>query len=64
MINVFFMIGKELLVMLGGGMYEVSTCPKCGERMWNGRCENTDCSYHWHPLTDEGDEKEEDSNIQ
>lgn len=30
--------------------YEVGRCPKCGELMWNGRCENPDCKYHWHPM--------------
>lgn len=35
--------------MLGGGPYEATTCPECGSTMWNGRCENPDCKYHWHP---------------
>lgn len=30
--------------------YEIGRCPKCGELMWNGRCENPDCEYHWHPM--------------
>lgn len=34
--------------MLGGGPYEATTCPECGSTMWNGRCENPDCKYHWH----------------
>lgn len=21
--------------------------------MWNGRCENRDCRYHWNPKADE-----------
>lgn len=39
--------------MLGGGPYEVETCPECGELMWNGRCENPECKYHWNPKEDE-----------
>lgn len=35
--------------MLGGGPYEATTCPECGSTMWNGRCENPDCKYHWYP---------------
>ena len=34
-------------------MYDVSTCPLCGQLMWNGRCENIDCKYHWCPKEDE-----------
>lgn len=30
-------------------LYEVTTCPICGSAMWNGRCENLDCYFHWHP---------------
>lgn len=43
--------------MLGGGPYEATTCPECGSTIWNGRCENQDCKYHWHP---EGEEDEEE----
>ena len=39
--------------MLGGGPYEATTCPECGSTMWNGRCENPDCKYHWHPEEEE-----------
>lgn len=39
--------------MVGGNGYEATRCPLCGEIMWNGRCENQDCTYHWHPLEDE-----------
>lgn len=38
---------------VGGGPYYAETCPECGETMWNGRCENPECIYHWHPLEDE-----------
>lgn len=34
-------------------MYEWERCPSCGELMWNGRCENLDCDYHWHPKEEE-----------
>lgn len=34
-------------------MYDVSTCPLCGQLMWNERCENIDCKYHWYPKEDE-----------
>lgn len=30
-------------------MYEIEICPICGELMYNGRCENKDCHYHWYP---------------
>ncbi|WP_278336206.1 hypothetical protein [Roseburia hominis] len=43
--------------MLGGGPYETTTCPECGSVMWNGRCENTDCEYHWHPAEEEDEEE-------
>ncbi len=43
--------------MLGGGPYETTTCPECGNVMWNGRCENTDCEYHWHPAEEEDEEE-------
>jgi hypothetical protein len=31
-------------------MYEITRCPVCGELMYNGRCENVDCHYHWYPM--------------
>ena len=34
-------------------------CPECGETMWNGRCENPDCHYHWHPKEDETPDAED-----
>lgn len=27
--------------------------------MWNGKCENRDCDYHWNPMDTESDEQEE-----
>lgn len=48
--------GREL--MQGGGPYEVSDCPKCGNLMWNGQCENIDCEYHWYPMQDDEEEQE------
>lgn len=45
---------------IGGGMYDVETCPERGALMWNGRCENLDCIYHWRPKTDEDDSCQED----
>ena len=39
---------------IGGGPYYAETCPLCGETMWNGRCENPDCHYHWYPKEDDG----------
>lgn len=42
---------------VGYSGYECKRCPKCGELMWNGRCENLDCEYHWYPK-DDNDEKE------
>ena len=40
---------------LGGGPYHAETCPLCGQTLWNGKCENPDCRYHWHPKEDDGD---------
>lgn len=34
-------------------MYEIEVCPRCGKRMWNGKCENLDCHYHWYPKDDD-----------
>ena len=34
-------------------MYDVKTCPICGQLMFNGECENPDCRYHWHPMEDD-----------
>ena len=52
-----FMYLKDIIrgadQMLGGGPYEATTCPECGSTMWNGRCENPDCKYHWHPEEEE-----------
>ena len=45
---------------IGGGMYDVETCPECGVLMWNGRCEKPDCIYHWRPKTGENDSCQED----
>lgn len=38
-------------------VYEADTpqCTGCG--MWNGRCENPDCEYHWHPLDEEDNDE-------
>lgn len=44
---------------IGGGMYYAETCPLCGETMWNGRCENPDCHYHWYPKEDDDDDCDE-----
>lgn len=41
---------------LGGGPYHAEVCALCGEVMWNGRCENLDCRYHWHPKEDDEDD--------
>lgn len=45
---------------IGGGPYHAQRCPECGEVMWNGRCENRDCRYHWHPM-DEDSAAQDDS---
>lgn len=34
-------------------MYDVKTCPLCGQLMFNGKCENPDCHHHWHPKEDD-----------
>ncbi len=38
---------------IGGGRYYAMVCPECRAAMWNGRCENPDCNYHWSPMEDE-----------
>lgn len=38
---------------IGGGMYDCRICPLCGDLMWNGKCENPDCHYHWAPMDEE-----------
>lgn len=40
---------------IGGGMYDAETCPECGNIMWNGRCENPDCIYHWKPYNEDAE---------
>lgn len=42
--------------MLGGSSYECQICPKCGSLMWNGKCENKECEYHWYPIEEEEEE--------
>lgn len=47
---------------VGYSGYDVCRCPKCGSLMFNGRCENPDCTYHWYPLDeDENGEYKEDN---
>lgn len=43
---------------VGYSGYTCERCPKCGELMWNGQCENTDCEYHWYPKEDEDNDYE------
>ena len=45
---------------IDGGMYDVQPCPICGSILWNGKCENPDCHYHWYSKDDDDDEKTED----
>ena len=37
---------------------QVQFLKRCGETLWNGRCENPDCYYHWHPKEDDEDERD------
>ncbi len=46
---------------IGGGMYYAEPCPKCGSTLWNGRCENPDCEYHWRPKRDDNAMSEQDA---
>lgn len=46
---------------IGGGMYYAEPCPKCGSTLWNGRCENRDCEYHWKPKQDDDAPSEQDT---
>lgn len=41
-----------------GNSYHCRRCPKCGNLMWNGRCEDVDCEYHWQPLDEDENEGE------
>lgn len=41
---------------IGGGPYDAQPCPECGGILWNGRCENPECPYHWNPKEDEPDD--------
>ena len=45
---------------IGGGMYDAQPCPICESILWNGKCENPDCHYHWYSKDDDDDEKTED----
>ena len=46
---------------MGVGYSGYDVC-KCGSLMFNGRCENPDCTYHWYPLEkDENGEYKEDN---
>lgn len=45
---------------IGGGMYDAKPCPACGAILWNGRCENPDCKYHWQPRAEDEPCSEED----
>ena len=53
-------IEEEELQMsyIGGGPYYAEPCPECGATLWNGRCENPDCKYHWTPKEDDEDNDE------
>lgn len=42
---------------IGGGPYYAKTCPECGSVMWNGRCEDLECPYHWNPKEEETGEE-------
>lgn len=46
---------------IGGGPYYAEICPLCGETMWNGRCENPDCHYHWYPKEDDENDEENEA---
>lgn len=53
-------IKEENMSYMGDGYsgYEFQECPLCGQGMWNGRCEDPDCEYHWHPLDEEDDNEQ------
>ena len=42
-------------------MYYAEPCPLCGEMLWNGRCENPDCHYHWYPKEDDENDEENEA---
>lgn len=49
------------MIYIGGGPYYAEICPLCGETMWNGRCENPDCHYHWYPKEDDENDEENEA---
>lgn len=36
----------------GGGPYYAQQYPEYNGILWNGRCGNPECIYHWHPPED------------
>lgn len=38
---------------IGGGPYYAQQYPEYSGILWNGRCENPECIYHWYPLEDD-----------
>ena len=40
---------------------DAKTCPACGAILWNGRCENPDCVFHWRPKPDDETGAEENA---
>lgn len=54
------MFAKMSYMGVGYSGYEYRECPLCGQGMWNGRCENPDCKYHWYPKEDKEEDKDED----
>ena len=57
--RVFYNTRKEIFMSyIGGGPYYAEPCPECGAVLWNGRCENPDCPYHWHPKDEDEDDKD------
>lgn len=48
------------MIYIGGGSYYIEPCPECGATLWNGRRENSDCPFHWHPKN-EGEDNEDPS---
>lgn len=44
--------GESAMSYTGGGPYYAQQYPEYNGILWNGRCGNPECIYHWHPPED------------
>ena len=43
-------------IILNAAKLPVTARLECSGILWNGRCENPECPYHWSPKEDEPDD--------